>query len=539
MNFLNRLSIAQKLYLIPIISTIAFLIYLAMTSVTALNNVALLDDARNVQFPALSHSRTALFNMENVKNTLSSAVTTGDEDALDRAKEQADITASELEAITRVNPALSAEARDILDSFNDYYTVAFDISSSMIDGTADYTKLAARSEKMNASFDEATSTLRSFIAAREEAFEQAIDESNSAAQGLITVGIIVGIISTVVLFAFAIPIVLNLRGSVEEVVNSLRNIAKEEGDLTVRLKTENKDEIGELVHWFNEFITKLQNVVRDIGDASNPLSALANNLNQVSGHTRSTIDAQQRSAEEAKHSVNNLTHSVDEVAHSASEAAGAAADATRAASDGQQVVNQTVTSIQNLAQSVDETAEVIRKLEADSNKVGVVLDVIKGIAEQTNLLALNAAIEAARAGEQGRGFAVVADEVRTLASRTQQSTEEIQQTIEQLQGAARSAVSVMSRGTELAGNSVEEANKAGSSLTVINDTISRITAMNDQIASSTGEQQQVAQSISRSVDDINGRTGDTAQSAEQLGEVSRSLEQLARDFARIMQQFRY
>jgi methyl-accepting chemotaxis protein len=196
-------------------------------------------------------------------------------------------------------------------------------------------------------------------------------------------------------------------------------------------------------------------------------------------------------------------------------------------------------SIQSLASRVEETAVVIKKLEQDSNQVGVVLDVIKGIAEQTNLLALNAAIEAARAGEQGRGFAVVADEVRTLASRTQQSTEEIQATIEQLQDAARSAVSVMAKGTEQATISVDEANKAGSSLNAITETISRITRMNDQIANSTGEQQKVADMISSNVDEINNRTEDTTTSSEQLTVVSGELEQLSKDFNRIMQQFKY
>ncbi|MBT0586858.1 methyl-accepting chemotaxis protein [Alteromonas oceanisediminis] len=539
MNFLSRLSIAQKLYLIPIIGTIGFLIYLGLTSSTALNNVRLLEDARGVQFPALLASREALVNMENVRGTLSAAVTTGDEESLSKAEELAAVTTQKLSEIGNVDPALRAESSAILDLFEQYYSTAFTVSQSMIDGTADFSRLAAQSEQMNSAFDNATRRLDAFSDARLAAFESAISESNEAAQALITTGVIMGIATTIVLFATAVPIVISLRSSIVDVVKSLKDIAEEDGDLTVRIQTANKDEIGDLVYWFNQFVAKLQNVVREISESSMPLANLAQNLNSVSDQTQLTISAQQRSASDAKTAVDNMTSSVNSVASSASEAASAASDASNAASDGQRVVNSTVSSIQTLANSVEETAEVIRKLESDSNQVGVVLDVIKGIAEQTNLLALNAAIEAARAGEQGRGFAVVADEVRTLASRTQKSTEEIQATIEQLQTAARSAVTVMGKGTEQATISVEEANKAGESLAVINQTIAKITQMNDLIASSTGEQQTVADSISSNVDEINNRTHDTAKSSSQLSEVSTELAQLSKEFIRIMGQFKY
>jgi len=539
MDFLARLSIAQKLYFIPIVSTVAFIIYLAITSTTALNNVGLLEDAKDVQFPAVLASKDALVSMEKVRDTLSSAVTTGDEESLSSARDLAEATRENLKKIGSVEPSLAAEANAIQRDFDRYFALAFEVSKSMVDGTADFSKLAEQSQSMNAAFEKSTAELERFSAKRLANFQEAIGESNDAAHSLITVGIIMGIVTTIILFAVAMPIVANLKGSISDVVKSLKNIAQEEGDLTVRLSTTNKDEIGDLVYWFNQFIEKLQGVVRDISDTSKPLNDLANNLNTVSSQTENTINAQQRSAADAKHAVDDLTKSVNEVAGSAAEAAQAAGDASNAASEGQTVVNQTVESIQNLAAGVEETAEVIRKLESDSNQVGVVLDVIKGIAEQTNLLALNAAIEAARAGEQGRGFAVVADEVRTLASRTQQSTEEIQQTIEQLQNAARSAVSVMGRGTDQAAVSVKEANKAGGSLQVINETISRITLMNDQIANATGQQQTVAVSISDNVDDINSRTSDTSKSSQELTRVSESLADLAQEFTRIMQQFKY
>ena len=539
MSVLSRLSIATKLYLIPGIGIASFLIYVAITANTASTNVQLLENASEVKFPALLASKNALVNMENVKVNLSSFVTTGDEEALNSADKESKVVFDNLAIIEDLSPQLEAEIAPIKANFSKYYKTAVDVSKSINDGTADFSKLATITQEMEVAFSSSTDTLSVFSEDQLSLFQNAIEQANDAAQNLSYIGYLMGLATTFILLGVAIPIVNNFRKSINDVVKSLRDIAQEDGDLTKRIKTANQDEIGDLVHWFNQFVEKLQTVVRDIGNSSKPLAALADNLNQVSNNTRSTISAQQLSAADAKSAVDNMSNSVNAVAQSASEAAVAAGEASTAADDGQRVVNQTVTSIQSLAARVDETAVVIKKLEQDSNQVGVVLDVIKGIAEQTNLLALNAAIEAARAGEQGRGFAVVADEVRTLASRTQKSTEEIQKTIEQLQSAARLAVTVMGKGTEQATLSVDEANKAGNSLGAITKTISRITAMNDQIARSTGEQKTVAVSISRNVDDINKRTEDTASSSEKLSHVSRELEQLSEDFSRIMKQFKY
>ncbi|MEO9944949.1 MAG: methyl-accepting chemotaxis protein [Paraglaciecola sp.] len=538
MSFLKNMSIAQKLFLIPIIGTVAFILYLGITTANALNNVKILENVIEVEYPSVDLSKTALVKMEKVKEALTSAVTTADEDTLSNAQTFASETKKLLQDIKSIDPILSSEISKILNSFNEYYEIAFTVSKSMIDGTADYSKLGEMSTKMNNSYDSAFKGLTSFKDARVNSFQTDIQEASSNGESMILIGFILALFTIVLLFATAIPIVNGIKGSIVEVVSSLKDIAQGDGDLTVRLNSKNKDEIGDLVNWFNQFMVKLQGVVKDIVDSTLPLSQLAQNLNKLTEDTNQTIFVQQRSASQAKEAVDDMTNSVSAVASSAAEAATAAGDASTAANDGQDVVNNTVMSIQELATNVEETAEVISKLEADSNQVGVVLDVIKGIAEQTNLLALNAAIEAARAGEQGRGFAVVADEVRTLASRTQQSTEQIQSTIEQLQDAARSAVSAMAKGTERATTSVETANTAGASLTVITDTISRITNMNDQIALSTGDQQAVAQTISSNVDEIHQKTEEIATSSKEIGSASGELAQLAKHLEGIATQFK-
>ena len=538
MNFLKKMPIATKIFLIPGIAALSFVIYLLITVYTALNNGATLEKVQKVQFPALQLSASTLVDMQKVRDTLASAVTTGDQDTLTMAQELAEEAKSGLNQIASISPDFRADISRISSGFDSYFDVAYDVSQSMVNGTADFSRLGELSAKMNQSYDGAIASMSQFRDAQQAAFEEAFKNTDSANTSLISTGVILAVVVTILLFGTAVPIVRGIKQSIDDVVRSLKDIAQENGDLTVRIETKSEDEIGDLVYWFNQFMDKLQGVVRDVVEASLPLSNLAQNLRGVTEETQRTIDVQQKSATNAKRAVDTMSGSVDGVAHSAAQVASDANEATTAASEGRQIVQQTVTSIQQLAENVRETADVIARLESDSNKVGSVLDVIKGIAEQTNLLALNAAIEAARAGEQGRGFAVVADEVRTLASRTQQSTEEIQSTIEQLQNAAHSAVEVMSRGTEQATNSVETANKAGSSLETITSTIGRINQMNEQIAHNTEDQRTVAVDIVRHVDEIHQRTEQTASRSGELGSMCNELADLAQHLESIAKQFR-
>ena len=236
--------------------------------------------------------------------------------------------------------------------------------------------------------------------------------------------------------------------------------------------------------------------------------------------------------------MNEMTATVQEVASHAAHAAEAATSARDEAQGGQRVVSANIDAIQRLADEVMQTAELINRLAEDSNAIGTVLDVIRGIAEQTNLLALNAAIEAARAGEQGRGFAVVADEVRTLAQRTQESTSEIQDMIERLQAGARNAVEAMEKGRAGAESSVRQAVTAGESLQAINQAVAAISDMNLQIATAAEEQSAVAEEINRNITTINMVADETAVGAEQTAEASQELARLAMNLQRIVSQFR-
>lgn len=308
-------------------------------------------------------------------------------------------------------------------------------------------------------------------------------------------------------------------------------------DLSLRVE-EGSDELGEMGVNFNGMLANIQTVVHQVAAASSQLAAASEEMSAVTNESQTAVQTQKSETDQAATAMNEMTASMHEVAKNSANAAQAVNDADKEASDSQHVVASTISSINALAQEVEKVSGVIENLATDSESIGTVLDVIKDIAEQTNLLALNAAIEAARAGEQGRGFAVVADEVRTLAQRTQESTDEIQHTIEKLQGRAKEAVAVMVQGRDQAESSVEQAARANASLESIVQAVGTISDMTTQIASASEEQSAVSEEINRSIDSISEVAGDVATGADQTDQASRDIAKLAVDLQSIASQFK-
>ncbi len=351
---------------------------------------------------------------------------------------------------------------------------------------------------------------------------------------LVTLLILAAGMTAVVLFAVFF-VANTIASPLKASVNFAEAISN--GDLTGHIDCNSKDEIGSLSNALNHMVVNLKEMVQDVDATTQQLSQAASEMSQISSQTSNGVMQQQGELQQVSTAMTEMSQTVAEVADNAERAKDATKKANGEASDGRRIVDTTTASIKTLAGEVEGAGSVIKQLEAETANIGSVLDVIGGIAEQTNLLALNAAIEAARAGEQGRGFAVVADEVRTLASRTQEATLEIQKMTENLQRGASEAVLAMDKGRETAEQSVEQASKACDSLESIAAAFEMVSEMNNLIAVSSEQQHIVAQEIDKNIISINNVAGETAAGASQTEAASNELARLAGNLQQTLSKF--
>ncbi|BBP82938.1 chemotaxis transducer [Pseudomonas sp. Pc102] len=365
--------------------------------------------------------------------------------------------------------------------------------------------------------------------------EAQLDEQSASSSLVATlIGLAAAVVGLLLVWLTALGVTRPILG----VAAMLKNIASGEGDLTRRLDYARQDELGELAGWFNRFLDKLQPIIADVKRSVQDARSTADQSAAIASQTSAGMQQQYREVDQVATASHEMSATAQDVARSAAQAAEAARGADHATRDGLGVIGKTTSAIEQLASEMSAAMEEVQGLASSSEQIGSVLEVIRAIAEQTNLLALNAAIEAARAGEAGRGFAVVADEVRNLAKRTQDSVEEIRQVIEGLQNGTREVVGSMHSSHRQAQGSVEQVEHAVAALHRIGDAVAVITDMNLQIASAAEEQSAVAEEINRNVAAIRDVTESLSGQAQESAQVSQALNRLANHQQGLMDQFR-
>lgn len=538
MAIFSKLSLKYKILSIALIGAIGFVSYLAFNFKAATANDLRLTKIQTVNFPILDKTGKAWLELFAARTAMQTAISEGDADLIAEAKNHQQKLLVLMADMAKLAPQYAEQVTGLTAGINTYMSSAETLTVGMIDGSIELSQMAPMASNMHKQYNDFSKALTSFREMALQDFGNRLDMAKNESQEALMTGVMLGVFVIVVLCAIAWWVSNIITSNINRIIIELQGMATGKGDLTVRLHTKAQDEIGGLVDKFNAFVTHLQLMIKVLANLSLGVSNGTGDVKKIAQHTRSGIENQQHEIQQVATAVTEMAQTALEVSKNAGEASKATDEADHASQAAQQVVQGNISAISSLADEIETARAVIQTLSDEVQKIASASQDIRSIADQTNLLALNAAIEAARAGEQGRGFAVVADEVRTLAGRTGQSTNDIEEIISSLLKGAQQAVSVMEASKEKAYESVNQSQITGESLSLILKSVHTINEMNLMVASSAEEQSAVAEQVSENIVRINNFSEQTVEDAQSTADATNKLSEQAGQLKSIVNEFK-
>lgn len=539
MDKFKNLSIFIKINFITIIALFALIIVIVLNASAIIANNKSLDELKDKRYLIAKHSTANAFIINKIDELYTQAVSFGDEDLINGANEQYNLLKENIDKIKALESATNqAKLNKFKSVLSEYNVIAVEIVRGFIDGSMDFSIIQEKSKTKAELFDNLTSDMDKYRTQSDTEYSQLAETAKSRSTNAITNSIIVALVLIVLVVFLGVLIGRGIKHSASEAADTLGELADGDGDLKSKLKVASEDEIGQMSRNFNKFMAVLRDSISDVMSVVQPLLDNSTRLIQRMEVAEAAMHKQGDDSAQVKQSMEEMRLSVNEISSSAAEAATATDNADNEATQSLEILNQSMAVSQALNSEIKDASSVIHQLAQDTQNVNQILDVITSIAEQTNLLALNAAIEAARAGEQGRGFAVVADEVRELASRTSKSTTEIRELLNALTDAASASVASMESASTQAERNETFAAQTGESVNKIAEHIQTINSLNTQIATATEEQTSVASTVMDNVNDMNESIGSTLEALDGIRDVSKSLHTLSDDLLEAASKFK-
>ena len=538
MPLFAKLSLKYKIFSIAFISALGFLAYMAYHYIVTQSNDDRLEQIQQVNYPTLENIGAIWLDLFSSRFALQSAISDSEPDLIKDAEKYQQAINQRFADIAKFAPEYKTTTDALTLKLDAYVKTAKSLTLGMLDGSMSLADMRTNALSMNKQYEDFTSSLVTFRDQANKDFVNRLDHAKNASYLSLTTGMVIAGIIIISIFIGSFIIANSVTSNLFKIIHELEGMATGKGDLTIRLETKAQDEIGTLVQRFNAFTTHLQLMIKVLANLALGVTESTEEVKKIADHTREGIENQQGEIQQVATAITQMAQTSGEVSNNAGQALEATDQANSESNTSQQVLQQNIEGIGVLANNIQNAQSVIQALANEVEQIATASQDIGNIAEQTNLLALNAAIEAARAGEQGRGFAVVADEVRTLAGRTAESTAEIGDIVKRLLENTTQAVEVMEQSKAQAEDAVHQSQDTGESLQKILSSIATINEMNQLVSNSAKEQSNVAEEVSENIVRINTFSDQTVENAQSTSKATQKLSEQATQLKAIVNEFK-